>query len=54
MSNHKQEEMYADMENNPSKKALEELRRKPYQAAGQKPAYIKAMNITKQKGVKEK
>lgn len=40
MSNHKQEEIYVDMENNPSRKALEELRRKPYQVAGRKPAYI--------------
>lgn len=40
MSNHKQEDIYADMENNPSRKALEELRRKPYQTAGRKPAYI--------------
>lgn len=52
MSNHKQEDIYADMENNPSNKALEELRRKPYQ--GRKPAYIKAMNTTKQKGAKDK
>lgn len=39
MSNYKQNEMYADMAKNPSRKALEELRRKPYQAAGRKPTY---------------
>ena len=39
MSNYKQNEIYADMAKNPSRKALEELRRKPYQAAGQ-PAHI--------------
>lgn len=40
MSNYKQNEIYADMAKNPSRKALEELRRKPYQAAGRNTAYI--------------
>lgn len=49
MSNRKQEGMYADMAKNPSKKALEKLRRKPYQAAGQINKDLKTLKEIKKK-----